>query len=98
MTSPSLTTYSLPSTRKTPSARQAAFAFVAHVVGVGDNFGPDKALKVGMDDASGLRGLPALVDGPGADFVRAGRKVAVQAKGGVAGVDDAYKAAFSSMP
>jgi len=34
------------------------------------------------------------VDGPGAHFVRPGRKVAVQAKGGVAGVDDAYKAAF----
>lgn len=41
---------------------------------------PDKtALKVGVDNASGCGGLPALVDCPGAHFFHANGKVAVQA-------------------
>ena len=68
---------------------------MAHVVVVGNDLGPDEAaLKIRMDDARGLRGLPALVDGPGPHFVRPGGEITAQPQGGVARVDDARKPAF----
>ena len=68
---------------------------MAHVVGIGNDFGTDEtAFKVGMDDTGGLGSFPALVDGPGAHFVGTGGEVAAQAQRVVAGADDAHQTAF----
>ena len=46
-----------------------------------DHLGADEALlEVGVDDAGGLGGLVAAVDGPGAALVGAGRKEGLQAQ------------------
>ena len=48
----------------------------------GDDLGLDEALlEVGVDDAGGLGGGGALLDGPGAGFLGAGREVGLQAEG-----------------
>ena len=50
-------------------------------VGERDDLGLDEAaLEVGVDDARGLRGLPALVDRPRARLLRAGGEVRLQAE------------------
>ena len=95
MTSPSCTTYSFAFHAQHAVGAAGGFTFVAHVVGVGDDFGADEAaFEVGVDDTGSLGSLPALVDGPGAHFVGAGGEVAAQAQRVVAGTDDAHQAAF----
>ena len=51
MTSPSCTTYSLPSSRSFPASRAPDFTAVANVVVVGDHFGADESvLEIRVDD------------------------------------------------
>ena len=51
---------------------------------VRDDFGFDEAfLEIGVDDASGLGGRPALVDGPSAGLLGTGGEEALQAESGV---------------
>ena len=70
MTSPSCTTYSLPSSRILPASFAPCLARAGDVVVVGDHFGADEAvLEVGVDDAGGLRRGRADVDGPRAHFL-----------------------------
>src|SRR5690606_17930010 len=55
----------------------------------GNDLGLDEAFfEIGVDDAGGLRGLPALLDGPGADLFFAGGEVGLQAEQVVAAADE----------
>ena len=68
---------------------RTGLAAVLDVVLVGDNLGPDEALfEVGMDDTRALWGLPALMEGPGAHLLRAGREEAGEANAHVAALKD----------
>ena len=52
----------------------------------------EAAFEVGVDDAGGLRGGVAFVDGPSADFFDAGGEVGLQAQEVVARADQAVQA------
>src|SRR5258708_16248765 len=55
---------------------------------IGNDLGLDEALlEIGVDDAGGLRGLPAFLDRPGAHFLFAGREVGHQAEQAVGGLE-----------
>ena len=93
MTSPSLTTYSLPSRRILPGLLRAVLALAAEVVGVGDRLGADEALlEIGVDDAGRLRRRGADSDRPRAHFLRPRGEVGLQPEQLVAGVDHAVEA------
>lgn len=60
-----------------------SFGFAAErdKIVVGNDLGADEAaFEVGVDDAGGLWGGVAFVDGPGADFFDAGGEVGLQAQ------------------
>ena len=93
ITSPSLTTYSLPSSAHLAGFLGAGFAVQRDVVVVGDGLGADEALlEIGVDDAGGLRRLGARVDGPGARFLRPGGEIGAEAEQLVAGADQPVEA------
>jgi hypothetical protein len=57
----------------------ALFTLAGEEVGERNRLRADEApLEVGMNDAGGLRGGVADMDGPGADFLDAGREVGLQ--------------------
>ena len=71
------------------------FGLVLDVIVEADDFGTDEtALEVRVDDARGLRSLPAVLNGPRAHFLFSGGEVAGKAERLVPGVDDAQQAAF----
>ena len=81
ITSPSFTTYSLPSARILPASLAPCSPLVGDEVVEGDDLGADEALlEVGVDHAGGLRRGGALVDRPGAHFLLAGGEVGLQAE------------------
>ena len=93
MTSPSCTTYSLPSSRALPASLARLLAAEADEVVIGDGLGADEAaLEIGVDDAGRLRRLGAARDGPGAHFLRAGGEIGDQAEEIVAGADQPVEA------
>ena len=50
-------------------------------IGVGNDLRLDETLlEIGVNDAGGLRRLPTLLDGPGADFLFTGGEVGLQAE------------------
>ena len=81
MTSPSWTTYSLPSRRILPASFAPCSPLQRDEVVVGDHLGADEALlEVGVDHAGGLRRQRAAAQRPGAHFLRAGGEVRQQAE------------------
>ena len=93
ITSPSLTTYSLPSSRALPASLAGTSPPRVDVVVVGDGLGADEAaLEVGVDDAGRLRRAVALVDRPGPRLLRPGREIGLQAKQLVGFADQSIQA------
>ena len=93
ITSPSFTTYSLPSSRILPAVLRALLALARDEVVEGDDLGADEALlEVGVDDARGLRRRVAAMDRPRAHFLRPRGEVRLQAEQLVARVDHAVEA------
>ena len=93
ITSPSLTTYSLPSSRILPASLAPTSPPSDDVVVVGDRLGADEALlEVGVNDAGRLRRLGAARDGPGARLLRADGEVGDEVQQLVAGADQAVEA------
>ena len=89
-TSPSWTTYSLPSERILPASLRAGLAAELDEIVIGDRLGADEAaLEVGVDLARRFRRLGAAVHRPGARFLRAGGEEGDEAEQLVAGVDHA---------
>ena len=69
MMSPSWTTYSLPSMRRTPAASGGRPTAVVDEGRLGQDFGANEAaLEVGVDDAGSLGRGGAGPDGPGPDL------------------------------
>ena len=80
MTSPSLTMYSLPSSRSLPASRAPGLALEPDVVVEGDDLGADEAaLEIGVDHARGLRRRRTGTHRPGAHLFLTGREVGLQA-------------------
>ena len=74
---------------------RALFAVVRNVVVVGNRLRTNKAaFEVRVNDAGGLRRRIALVNGPGAHFLGAGREVGLQAEKFVARADHAVEPRF----
>src|SRR5579859_1184449 len=64
-------------------------------VRVGDDLGLYEAFfEVGVDDAGGLWGFPAFVDGPGADFLYAGGEVGGEVEQAVYAADEFVEGGF----
>jgi hypothetical protein len=73
----------------------ALLAFVGEKVVEGDGLGADEAaLKVGVNDACGLGGGVADVDGPGAHFFDAGGEIGLQTQEFEGGANEAVQAGF----
>jgi len=69
------------------------FAAKRDEIVIGDGLGADEAaLEIGMDDAGRLRGLVALVDGPGTAFLGTDSEIGLQAQKIVSFADQAIKA------
>ena len=67
----------------------SGFAVQGDIVVIGDGLGTDEtALEVAMNLACGLRGLAALLDGPGAGFLGADGEEGDEVEEVVAGADD----------
>src|SRR5438132_4949876 len=71
----------------------AGFAVQRDVIGIGDGFGPDKALfEIGMNHAGRRGRLGAAMDGPGAGLLRAHGEIGDEIEQLVAGADQAVEA------
>ena len=78
-----------------PGRPRRGFGFMLDEIFVADDLGPDEAaLKIGVNDSGGLRSAAVAFNGLGAHFFFAGREIACQAQGAVAGVNDLVQAVF----
>ena len=93
-TSPSLTTYSLPSMRSLPASRALANEPSDDEIVEVHHFGRDEAaLEIGVNHARGGRRFVAGADRPGAGFFFAGGQIGAQAEQMIDGANERAHAA-----